>query len=161
LQKKGEEDIEFVVNLVLLSPDLYNWNFYLSIEQLREYRKLALDQFISDYSIVRKRKRYLNAKLPKLPFEDKSFDLVLSGHLLFTYSHKFDFTFILSSITELFRVCSREVRIYPLQKSSLEPYEHMVDLLFTIKKQYGITYDIVPVSFEFQNGSNMVLYLTH
>jgi hypothetical protein len=80
-KKKGEEDIEYVVNRVLLSPDLYNWNFYLSIEQLREYRKLALDQFISDYSIVRKRKRYLNAKLPKLPFEDKSFDLVLSGHL--------------------------------------------------------------------------------
>jgi hypothetical protein len=60
LQKKGEEDIEYVVNRVLLSPDLYNWNFYLSIEQLREYRKLALDQFISDCSIVRKRKRYLN-----------------------------------------------------------------------------------------------------
>src|SRR5215831_12213475 len=101
-----------------------------------------------------KRKRYINAKLPKLPFGDKSFDLVLSGHLLFTYSHKFDFTFILSSIAELFRVCSREVRIYPLQNSSLHPYEHMVELLHSLKKQYRIAYDILSVPFEFQKGSN-------
>ncbi|MGC2683085.1 MAG: class I SAM-dependent methyltransferase [Candidatus Nitrosopolaris sp.] len=78
-----------------------------------------------------------------MPFDDRSFDLVLSGHFLFTYAHKFEFPFILSSIKELFRVCSREVRIYPLQKSSFEPYEHMLDLLNTLKKQYGITCDIV------------------
>lgn len=96
----------------------------------------------------------------KVPFDDRSFDLVLSGHFLFTYAHKFEFPFILSSIKELFRVCSREVRIYPLQKSSFEPYEHMLDLLNTLKKQYGITCDIVPVSFEFQKGSNKMLCLT-
>ena len=89
------------------------------------------------------------------------FDLVLSGHFLFTYSHKFEFSFILSSIIELFRVCSREVRIYPLQKSSSEPYEHMTDLLNTLKKQYGITYNIVVVPFEFQKGSNKMLCLSH
>ena len=96
------------------------WDFYSSIDELRDYRKLALEQFISDYNLGRERKRYLRAELPKLPFDDRSFDLVLSGHFLFTYSHKFEFSFILSSIIELFRVCSGEVRIYPLQKSSLD-----------------------------------------
>jgi len=115
---------------------------------------LSLEQFISDYNLGRERKRYVKAELPKLPFDDGSFDLVLSGHFLFTYSHKFEFSFILSSIIELFRVCSREVRIYPLQKSSSEPYEHMADLLRTLKKQYRIAYDIVPVPFEFQKDSN-------
>ena len=161
LQKQGEEDIEYVVNRVSMAPDLYNWDFYSSTEELRNYRKLALQQFISDYNLGKQRKRYVKAELPKLPFDDRSFDLVLSGHFLFTYSHKFEFSFILSSIIELFRVCSREVRIYPLQKSSLEPYEHMTDLLSTLKKQYGITYDIVPVPFEFQKGSNKMLRLTH
>jgi hypothetical protein len=161
LQKQGEEDIEYVVNRVSMAPELYNWDFYSSTEELRDYRKLALQQFISDYNLGKERKRYVKAELPKLPFDDRSFDLVLSGHFLFTYSHKFEFSFILSSIIELFRVCSREVRIYPLQKSSLEPYEHMTDLLYTLKKQYGITYDIVPVPFEFQKGSNKMLRLTH
>jgi hypothetical protein len=161
LQKQCEEDIEYVVKRVSLTPNLYNWNFYASIEGLRKYRKLALEQFISDYSISRERKRYIKAELPKLPFDDRSFDLVLSGHLLFTYSHKFDFSSILSSIIELCRVCSGEVRIYPLQKSSLEPYEHMIDLLYTLKKQYGITYNVVPVPFEFQRGSNKMLCLTN
>lgn len=160
LLRKGEEDIEYVVKRVSLSPDLYNWEFYSSIEGLRNYRKLALEQFISDYKLGSERKHYVKAELPKLPFDDKSFDLVLSGHFLFTYSHKFEFSFILSSIIELFRVGSKEVRIYPLQKSSVEPYEHMTDLLYTLKNQYGITYDIVSVPFEFQKGSNKMLCLT-
>ncbi|MDQ6667834.1 MAG: class I SAM-dependent methyltransferase [Thermoproteota archaeon] len=161
LQKQGEEDIEYVVKRVSLAPNLYNWDFYSSIEELRNYRKLSLEQFVSDYNLGRQRRRYVKAELPKLPFDDKSFDLVLSGHFLFTYSHKFEFSFILSSIIELFRVCSREVRIYPLQKSSSDPYEHMTDLLYTLIKQYGISYHIVPVPFEFQKGSNKMLCLTH
>jgi hypothetical protein len=92
------------------------------------------------------------------PFEDKSFELVLSGHFLFTYSHKLDFSLILSSILELYRVSSREVRIYPLQKSSLQPYEQMTELLFALER-LRIRYDIVSVPFEFQRGSNKMLLL--
>jgi len=56
-------------------------------------------------------------------------------------------------------VYSREIRIYPLQKSSLELYEQMIDFLFIPKKQYWITYNIVPIQFEFQKGSNTMLCL--
>lgn len=136
-------NIDYVVKRVSVSSNLYNWDFYSSVEELRNYRRLALKQFISDYQFGSKRRRYVKAELPKLPFDDRSFDLVLSGHFLFTYAHKFEFPFILSSIKELFRVCSREL-----------------DLLNTLKKQYGITCDIVPVSFEFQKGSNKMLCLT-
>ena len=160
LAKQGQEDIEYVMQKVALTPHLYNWHFYSSIHELRDYRKLALRQFIADYPLGTIKGRYIKAELPKLPFEDKSFELVLSGHFLFTYSHKFDFEFILSSILELFRVSSREVRIYPLQKSSLQPYEHMEDLLYAFRKR-GIKYYFVTVSFEFQRGSNKMLYLTH
>lgn len=159
LQKQGENDIEYVVERVSLYPNLYKWDFYSSLEELRTCRKLALKQFLSDYKLGTER-RYVKAELPKLPFDDRTFDLVLSGHFLFTYAHKFEFPFILSSIKELVRVCSGEVRIYPLQKSSFKPYERMPDLLNALKNQYGITCDIVPVPFEFQKGSNKMLCLT-
>jgi hypothetical protein len=149
LEEQGEKDIEYVVERVSLSHNLYKWDYYLSVEGLRNYRKLGTGI-----------RRYIKAELPKLPFDDRSFDLVLSGHFLFTYAHKFEFSFILSSIKELFRVCSKEVRIYPLQKSSFKPYERMSDLLYVIKNQCGIAYDIRPVPFEFQKGSNKMLCLT-
>jgi hypothetical protein len=159
LAKQGRKDIEYVIQRVALSPSLYKWDFYSSINELRKYRKLALREFIANYPVgITGKKYYIKAKLPKLPFDDKSFELVLSGHFLFTYSHKFDFEFILSSILELIRVSSKEVRIYPLQKSSLQPYEYMRDLLYALKK-HGIRYDLVPVSFEFQRGSNKVMCL--
>ena len=159
LEEQGEKDIEYVVERVSLSPNLYKWDFYSSLEELRNCRKLALKQFISDYKLGAER-RYVKAELPKLPFDDRTFDLVLSGHFLFTYAHKFEFPFILSSIKELVMVCSGEVRIYPLQKSSFKPYERMPDLLDDIKNEYGIAYDIIQVPFEFQKGSNKMLCLT-
>jgi hypothetical protein len=158
LSQQGEKDIEYVIERVSDRPHFLG--FYHSIDKLREYRKLALQRFISDYAEGIKEKRYIKGELPRLPFDDRSFDLVLSGHFLFTYSHKFNFSFILSSIVELFRVSSREVRIYPVQKSALEPYEHMTKLLDTLKREHGIDYEIVTVSFEFQLGSNKMLRLT-
>ena len=44
LQKQGEEDIEYVVKRVSMAPELYNWDFYSSTEELKDYRKLALQQ---------------------------------------------------------------------------------------------------------------------
>ena len=132
---------------------------HVLLTEQQDFSDRFLKQFISDYKLGTGRTRYIKAELPKLPFEDRSFDLVLSGHFLFTYAHKFEFRFILSSIKELFRVCSKEVRIYPLQKSSFKPYERMPDLLYILKNQSGIACDIVPVRFEFQKGSNKMLCL--
>ncbi len=160
LERMGKKDIEYVIQRVSTATNLYNWDYYSSLEELRYFRKLALEQFLLDYKEARKRKRYIKAKLPALPFEDRSFDLVLSGHFLFTYSHRFDLPFISSSIIELLRVSSKEVRIYPLQKSSSEPYELMVDLLSTLA-DHGAICEIVPVAFEFQKGSNTMLLLRH
>ena len=142
LFERGEADIEYVTQRVSLAVNLYNWDFYPSIKALKEYRTQALRQFISDYPAGIIEKRYIKAECPKLPFDDKSFDLVLSGHFLFTYSHKFDFSFLLSSVLELFRVSAREVRIYPLQGSDAQPYKHMTDLLSALKA-YGIVKTIL------------------
>lgn len=159
LAKQGRKDIEYVVKRVSEAPDLYKWDFYSSIEELREYRTSALNQFLSDYETGVRDTRYLKGELPQLPFTDKRFDLVLSGHFLFTYSSKFDFSFILHAILELIRVCSGEVRIYPIQKSSSQPYDEMAELLRVLKKSHEIDHEINPVQFEFQRGSNKMLVL--
>ena len=158
LKRKGQEDISYVVEKVKSTTYLYNWSYYKTLENLMDYRKLALTKFLLDYRKGQQERRYLKANLPKLPFDDKSFDLVLSGHFLFTYANKFDFEFHISSVLELFRICSKEVRIYPIQEGSLKPYSFMKELISELKDR-RIDYEILQVPFEFQRGSNKILRL--
>ncbi|MDQ4072725.1 MAG: class I SAM-dependent methyltransferase [Thermoproteota archaeon] len=158
LKSIGYRDISYVTEKVSSSPNFYNWDFYKSIDFLKNQRTLALEKFLSDYNQGLSQKRYLKASLPNLPFDDKTFDLVLSGHFLFTYSNKFDLEFHVSSILELFRICSRQVRIYPIQQRSSKPYPFM-DEIYSKLKEMEIKFDIVTVPFEFQKGSNKMLLL--
>jgi hypothetical protein len=102
------------------------------------------------------------AELPKLPFDNKSFDLVLSGHFLFTpaYNDKLDYSFHIASILELHRVSSKEVRIYPVPGSNDQSYEYVEKALSDLKRK-DITAEIVPISWEFIRGGNQLLRLTH
>jgi len=158
LVQLGKADIKYVIERVSHVPHLFKWEFYPTIKALKEYRTLALRRFSEDYTNGIIQNRYIKAELPKLPFKDKSFDLVLSGHFLFLYSDKFDYSFHLDSILELFRVSSNEVRIFPIQGQNARPYEHIGTLLSELKNK-DITADIIPVSFEFQLGSNQMLRL--
>jgi hypothetical protein len=76
LKRKGQEDILYVIDKVKLAFHNYNWNYYKTLENLKKQRTLALTRFALDYSKGKNENRYINAKLPNLPFDDKSFDLV-------------------------------------------------------------------------------------
>ena len=155
---KGKADFNHVVERVSLVSHLYNWEFYGGFAGFKEARQTAFQRFAQDYETGLKAGRYIKAELPNLPFADKSFDLVLSGHFLFLYSDYFDYTFHLHSIFELYRVCSREVRIYPLQGMNAKQYQFMNNLLSDLKSK-SIVSEIVTVSWEFQKGSNQMLRL--
>ena len=139
---------------------LYNWSYYKTLDNLMDNRTLALTKFLLNYRQGQQEHRYIKAKLPKLPFNNKSFDLVLSGHFLFTCANKFDFDFHISSVLDLFRIASKEVRIYPIQEGGLKPYSFMKELLSELN-DHGIDYEILQVPFEFQKGSNKILRLIH
>jgi hypothetical protein len=156
LIERGEADIEHVMDRVAHVPHLYQWNCYSSLNELKGYRLMALRRFQYDYPSGLLEQRYIKAELPRLPFENRSFDLVLSGHFLFTYSDRLDYAFHRDSILELFRVSAKEVRIYPLQEPDAQPYQHMNQLLADLR-QRGIVAEIRPVPFEFQRGSNQML----
>jgi len=91
------------------------------LEACQEEHIQALQTFLEDRR--RHPEHYRNASLPELPFPDQSFDLVLSGHLLFAYaplrdgglssSETFDLAWHRRALTELCRVSRRAVRLYP------------------------------------------------
>ncbi len=88
-------------------PDFYDWTIYTSVEDLRKARSASLRRFISDYESKqdfangnKKNDGYIHAELPKLPFDDKSFDLVLSSNFLFYYHNMLDYSFHLESILD-------------------------------------------------------------
>jgi hypothetical protein len=158
LVRQGRQDIELVIKKISSVSHLYNWDFYRSPEGLKQYRESALNAFESDYSQGFVKGHYIKAKLPSLPFGENSFDLALSGNLLFYYSDQFDYSFHLDSILELCRIAS-DVRIYPVQGPYSHPYPHYDRLVKELGKR-GITARTVRVAHHFQHGVDKMLHLT-
>ena len=158
LVEHAKADVEHIIEKTSLVPHLYDWNFHRTMNSLKKHTTLALRQFAEDYPIGIAENRYIKAELPRLPFDDKSFDLVLCGHFLFIFSSRFDYSFHINSILELVRVSSKEVRIYPIQGMDAKPYEYIENILSELRSK-GITCEIVPVSFEFLRNGNQMLRL--
>jgi len=139
--------------------DGFNFEFYRSIENHKKHRFNALESFVKDYN----KDDYSFMELPKLNFENDSFDLVLSSHLLFVYDDRFDYEFHKNAILEMLRV-SKEVRLFPLvdfqnkhekKEKNFSPYVYMIleDL-----KEYRC--EILKVDFEFQPRANFMLKIS-
>lgn len=95
-------------------------------------------------------------QLPRLPFPDGQFDLVLSSHFLFTYADRLDLEFHGAALRELHRVARREVRVFPLLEQGGRPVPALLSgLLATL----GIPHRIQRVGYEFQRGGNEMLVL--
>lgn len=107
-------------------------------------RKLAMNKFLQDYESGRKSGRYIAGALPKLPFADRSFDLVLCANLLFIYSDvsvgglmhgsPFSYQFHLDSLRELLRLTRHDVRVYPLQGTDVVEHDWLHPVMRDLKK---------------------------
>lgn len=124
LRAQGEADIVDCIQLIRTE------NPRLAGDDPETYahdKRLALDELLDDFSKHGPAgpecdSRYVNAALPVLPFADRSFDLALSAHFLFTYApvedagmletREFDLAFHLRATSGLARV-AREIRLYP------------------------------------------------
>lgn len=158
LLRKGSADIEKAMLAISQVKDNYRWDYYGEVDGLRAFRKAALAQFYRDYEEGRFVGRYVQAALPKLPFADGQFDLVLSAHFLFTYSDRLNFDFHVACLKELCRVSAGEVRIYPLVGPDSQPYARLDDLMSVLQSS-GIRVGLRDVPFEFQRGANQMLWL--
>jgi hypothetical protein len=133
----------------------YIWDTFSSPAELGDVRMAAMHQFLADFPTGLQAGRYHAAALPDLPFEDRTFDLALCSHFLFSYSDHFSLEFHRAAIAEMCRV-AREVRIFPLLTISGEPSPYVDSIQTTLLKQ-GYQVRIKEVSYEFQKGGNQLL----
>lgn len=158
LADRGRRDIEHAFQRVGTVPHLYVWKAYRDREEVISLRHRALERFMKDYSPGNGAGRYVRALLPRLPFSDRFFNLVLSSHFLFLYGDRLSAEFHIAALLEMARVSAREVRVYPLQGLDAKPYAQMDDVLSSLRAA-GVHAEVVPTAFEFQRGADSQLVL--
>lgn len=105
----------------------------MDVDAFHKQKLVAAEKFEADFDAGKAAGRYIHAALPSLPFDDDSFDLVVSANFLFMYSSSgfggildteiFDFAFHTAAVRELLRVCRGEVRLHPI--TTIETKEHL------------------------------------
>lgn len=159
LLKTGLEDIEMLLEKVASYSHKYNWNFYKSLHHLKKFRKLALNRFSKDFVSGIKAGRYHIASLPFLPFKDNTFDITFSANLLFLYDNLYDLDFHLTSILELMRVTSKEIRIFPIQGSDFAISRIFLPIVHLLVR-HNLACRIENVEHHFQTGANKMMIIT-
>ncbi|MEJ2659998.1 MAG: hypothetical protein P8Z73_04665 [Desulfobacteraceae bacterium] len=61
------------------------WTNIASVDELGRIRMAAMEEFLSDFTRGKAQGRYVDGKLPHLPFADREFDIAVCSHLLFLY----------------------------------------------------------------------------
>ena len=129
LEQRARADLEAAMATLATStairPDF-------NLDACRQEHLDALEAFLADRRAHPE--RYLAASLPNLPFADQSFDLVLSGHLLFSYAPcsagglmeepGLDLDWHRIALHELLRVSRRAVHLYPAHTIELQARRH-------------------------------------
>lgn len=111
IQQQFDAVVDKIIAQVEATPQNWVWNFHKSPGDLRHNREQALATFLEDCDAGKRCGRYQVGQLPKLNFEDNTFDLSLCSHFLFLYSAHLSQSFHQASVHELLRI-SREVRIF-------------------------------------------------
>ena len=123
LEVKCIKDLDLIINELNGVEYLYIWKIFRNKDHLKKQREKAYKAFIKHYKEYNG-KYYLAETMPKTKFKDNLFDIGISSHLLFVYDRIFDYNFHKNTIKEMLRICSKEIRIFPLvnlyrQKSRL------------------------------------------
>lgn len=120
-------------------------------------RQAAAQRFLEDYAVHNRHGRYVGGVLPRLPFFDSTFDLVLCAQLLFV-SARFDFDWHVAACRELVRVTAGEVRIHPVCTADGRPYPGIARLRRELRAT-GVGSELVAGDYEFIQGGGTMLVL--
>jgi hypothetical protein len=160
IARQSGPDLDKVIASVRGLPT-YRWTAYRDPEHVRELRERAVTRFLEDFSL--RPERYRVGALPKLPFGDGEFDLVLVSYLLFAYEEHFPYEFHRDAVVDLMRLTSingGEARIYPTVTFEAEPSAYVARLMED-PQCARFRLEIVETDFEFLVGSNRFLRITH
>jgi len=155
--ERCEPDLDSVYHAIGQVPT-YRWDYYKSPEHMRELRKRASTIFLSDYKAHPQ--HYISGELPRLPFENSSFDLTLVSYFLFAYQDYLSYEFHHASILEIMRVTRREARIYPTVTFEAQPSKYL-PLLRSDPALQNFDFAEIKTDFEFLLNSNSFLRVRH
>ena len=155
IAKRFEETCPAMLDGMHAASHRFRWDRFASPEEVVETRRKALRAFLGDYDAGRRERRYIQGALPKLPFEDATFDLALSSHLLFLYPKDLDFDFHLEATQEMLRVAT-ELRIHPLLDIEGQPSPHREGVAAALSNR-GFQVDTPKTRYEFQKGATRYL----
>ena len=156
IQKRIDETSSVISEQIKQNQNDFVWSNIKNVDELIDIRLTAMSNFIKDYENGKKEKRYIHQELPKLSFENNSFDIVLSSHFLFLYSEHFNLQFHIDSILEMCRVSKQSVKIFPLLDLKNQKSEYLEPILDILKNK-GFKTKIVKTNYEFQKGANELL----
>ncbi|MBI4978061.1 MAG: hypothetical protein HZC28_11290 [Spirochaetes bacterium] len=155
LAEKCAADLALTMMRARETTPLFRWDgLFGDVDDLTKHRRRAYLHFLDDYQ--NDRMRYHAGSLPATEYADNTFDIGLVSHLLFLYDAQRDYEFHKRAVRELARICSREVRIFPLinlageRSVFLKCLMHdpdMLDLSFTVRR----------VPYEFLKGADEML----
>ncbi len=135
-------------------PELYVFEWFADPDDHAASRLASLEAFADDFTGPDA--HYVPARLPELPFADGAFDLVLSGHLLFTYPDHMDEAAHLAALRELVRVSRHQVRVFPLVDTTVTPSPYL-DRLRRVLESEGAPTALRRVPYHFQRGADTML----
>ncbi|HHP7246321.1 MAG TPA: SAM-dependent methyltransferase [Elainellaceae cyanobacterium] len=158
IERRIQNTYPVILEGVRENIDSYVWDSISSPEQLGEIRLSAMRQFLDDFPTGRQQGRYQLAELPRLPFGDRHFNLVLCGHFLFSYSEQLSIEFHLEAIRELCRVAD-EIRIFPIVALSGDLAPALPVVIETLAKE-NCQFEILTVPYQFQKNGNQLLKVT-
>jgi SAM-dependent methyltransferase len=139
------------------SLDAYIWTFFADINDHRKRRVGSARTFAQH--LRSEPSSYVAGALPRLPFRNDCFDLVLSSHLLFMYADRLDEQFHHDAVRELMRVARHEVRIFPVTSDQGVETEQLLASLCRRLREDGVHCEIRPSGYEFQRGGNEILVM--
>jgi hypothetical protein len=157
IRQRINDTYDNVISQTYHNRNKFNWESITSVEELGRIRMESMCIFLADYEKGKIERRYLQAELPYLPFNDNDFDLVLSSHFLFLYSENLSLKFHLDSIHEMCRV-AKEVWIFPLLDVNAVRSIHLDHIIIKLQQKGKIVFE-QKVNYEFQKGGNKVLII--
>ena len=158
LTAQVSDDYDRMFAQMRAKPRLLRLKSFPSIDAAEVDRRTAAQRFLADYETHFIHNRYVTGALPRLPFFDGTFDLVLCAHLLFTDENRFDFDWHVAACRELVRVSAGEVRIHPVCGLDGKPFSGLARLRRELKES-GVASEVRTVDYEFFAGATSMLVL--
>ena len=157
LARAVRDDLQRGSTIAEQHPDRFVWDWFGSRESRDRMRRAAGARFLA--ALATSRRWLVAGELPRLPFRDRCFDLVLCSHLVFTWADVLGVDWHRAALLELLRVSRREVRVFPtVMQGPGDAVPFWAELMAALDEQ-GVATEERQVPYRFQVTGDRMLVL--